>query len=165
MILARRSENRDLGSIPLTESMWYHAYISCPQTNDRRFQQKFRRRFRLPYKNFLQFVEDATEGNWFPRWKQSTRAGKDSSPLELLILGAFRYLGRGFTFDDCEESTGISEEVHRVFFHKFIERKPSSKVTECSQYQELQRRQFFPSPSRLFPPRKPIALSCIFNEL
>ena len=23
-------------------------------------------------------------------------------------------------FDDCEESTGISEEDHRVFFHRFI---------------------------------------------
>jgi hypothetical protein len=46
--------------------------------------------------------------------------GKPSSPLELLILGAFRYLGRGLTFDDLEESTAISEEVHRKFFHKFI---------------------------------------------
>jgi hypothetical protein len=44
-----------------------------------------------------------------------------TSPLGLLILGSLRYLGRGFTFDDCEESTAISEEVHRVFFHKFIE--------------------------------------------
>ena len=41
MILARRSENGDLESIPPTESMWYHAYISYPQTNDKRFQQKF----------------------------------------------------------------------------------------------------------------------------
>jgi hypothetical protein len=30
------------------------------------------------------------------------------------------YLGRGFTFDDCEECTAISEDVHRVFFHEFI---------------------------------------------
>jgi hypothetical protein len=37
-----------------------------------------------------------------------------------MILGALRYLGRGWTFDDCEESTAISEEVHRVFFHQFI---------------------------------------------
>ena len=36
-------------------------------------------------------------------------------------MGAFRYLGRGFTFDDCEEGTAISQEVRRVFFHKFIE--------------------------------------------
>ena len=31
-----------------------------------------------------------------------------------------RYLGRGWTFDDLEESTGIDEETHRQFFHCFI---------------------------------------------
>jgi hypothetical protein len=35
------------------------------------------------------------------------------------VLGSLRYLGRGWTFDDLEEATGISEEVHRVFFHRF----------------------------------------------
>jgi hypothetical protein len=47
--------------------------------------------------------------------------GKSSYPLELLILTALRYLGRGWTFDDLSESTGISEEVIRVFLHSFIE--------------------------------------------
>jgi hypothetical protein len=47
--------------------------------------------------------------------------GKSSSPLELLILGALRYLGRGCTFDDCAENTTIGEETHRVFFHSFTE--------------------------------------------
>ena len=37
-----------------------------------------------------------------------------------MVLGALRYLGRGWTFDDCEESTAVSEETHRVFFHQFI---------------------------------------------
>jgi len=120
IILARRTEDGELEEIPPTESLWYHAYVSCPQVGDKRFLDKFRRRFRLPYHSFLQFVEDAKEGEWFPRWMGKDAAGRDSSPLELLILGAFRYLGRGFTFDDCEESTAISEEVHRVFFHRFI---------------------------------------------
>ena len=40
--------------------------------------------------------------------------------MELLVLGSLRYLGRGWTFDDLEEATGISEESHRVFFHRFI---------------------------------------------
>ena len=53
IILTRRSKNGELKSIPPTESMWYHAYITCPQTGDWCFQQKFRRRFRLPYENFL----------------------------------------------------------------------------------------------------------------
>ena len=29
-------------------------------------------------------------------------------------------MGRGWCFDDLEEATGISKEVHRVFFHHFI---------------------------------------------
>ena len=37
-----------------------------------------------------------------------------------MILGAPRYLGGGWTFDDIEESTGIDEETHRQFFHCFI---------------------------------------------
>ena len=37
------------------------------------------------------------------------------SPVELLVLGSLRYLGCGWTFDDCEESTAIDKEVHRRF--------------------------------------------------
>ena len=55
------------------------------------------------------------------RWKNKDAAGKDPLPLELLILTTLRYLGRGRTFDDLSESTGISEEVIRVFFQKFTD--------------------------------------------
>lgn len=119
IILARRNEDGQLEEIPPTESLWWHMYVDCPQQDDARFLRKFRRRFRLPYKEFLWFVDEARKEMWFPEGKDAT--GKPSSPLELLILGAFRYLGRGLTFDDLEESTAISEEVHRKFFHKFIE--------------------------------------------
>ena len=44
-----------------------------------------------------------------------------SSPIELLVLGSLRYLGRRWTFDDIEEQTAISREVHRSFFHAFID--------------------------------------------
>ncbi len=40
--------------------------------------------------------------------------------MELLLLGSLRYLGRGWTFDDLEEATAISFEVHHNFFHQFI---------------------------------------------
>ena len=50
----------------------------------------------------------------------SNCAGANASPLELLILGLLCYLGHGYTFDNLEECTAISEEVHRVFFHQFI---------------------------------------------
>jgi DDE superfamily endonuclease len=102
------------------ESSWFCLYVKNPSTSNR-FLKKFRRRFRLPYQQYLELVGDAIEGEWFPRWTSSKDAtGKPSSPLELLILGALRYLGRGWTFDDCEESTAIGEETHRVFFHEFI---------------------------------------------
>ncbi len=36
------------------------------------------------------------------------------------MLGALDYLGRGWTFDDIAEATGVSEEVHRTFFVDFV---------------------------------------------
>ena len=39
----------------------------------------------------------------------------------MLVLGSLQYLGRGWTFDDVEENTAISKEVHRTFFHRFVE--------------------------------------------
>lgn len=74
----------------------------------------------MPHASFIQLVQDAKEGEWFPRWSRSSASGRPCSPLELMILGSLRYLGRGWTFDDCEEATAISEETHRVFFHQFI---------------------------------------------
>ena len=53
---------------PNDGSLWWHMYIDCPQPNDSRFLIKFRRRFRLPYKQFLLFVDEAKEAKWFPRW-------------------------------------------------------------------------------------------------
>ena len=41
--------------------------------------------------------------------------------MELLLLGSLRYLGRGWTFDDCEELTAIDQDVHRTFFCVFLQ--------------------------------------------
>jgi hypothetical protein len=43
------------------------------------------------------------------------------SPVELLVLGSLRYLGRGWTFDDCEESTVIDKDVYHCFFNISIQ--------------------------------------------
>ena len=37
----------------------------------------------------------------------------------MLPLGTLRYSGCGWTFDDLEEATGISEEINHNFFHMF----------------------------------------------
>jgi hypothetical protein len=63
------------------------------------------------------------ESDLFDRWKEGNTdaVGNPATPIKLLVLTALRYLGRGWTFDDLSESTAISEDVIRVFFHKFIE--------------------------------------------
>jgi len=118
-ILARRTENGELEEILPTQSLWYILYVESANVTCNRFQNKFRRRFRMPHSSFLELVADAKANNWFPTWMGSNCAGKKSSPLELMILGSLRYLGRGWTFDDCEEATAVGEETHRRFFHQF----------------------------------------------
>jgi len=89
--------------------------------SDARMLEKFRMRFRLPYPSYLELVEAVRCHSIFDRWCAHKKNGKKSSPVELLVLGALRYLGRGWTFDDIEESTAIDHDVHRVFLHCFIE--------------------------------------------
>jgi hypothetical protein len=107
-------------------TLWYGLYVKSPPLHKAKFLRKFRSRFRLPYHKFVELVNLAKEatddqGNlYFQRWMSADGTGIPSSPIELMILGSLRYLGRGWTFDDIEEATAVSEEVHRVFFHVFV---------------------------------------------
>jgi hypothetical protein len=69
----------------------------------------------------LELVEDVRSNDLFDRWCGFKSNNKKVSPVELLLLGSLRYLGRGWTFDDCEESTAIDKDVHRNFFRVFLE--------------------------------------------
>ena len=100
-------------------SNWYRYYISRPVTSKKALKS-FRRAFRLPYRAYVAFVRDARDGKWFPKSEHKDALGRVGTPLELLVLGALRYLGRGWTFHDIAESTGVSEEVHRNFFYDFV---------------------------------------------
>jgi len=103
-------------------SPWYVMYVTQPNEDCTKFLNKFRRRFRIPYSEYKVLVNDIRSCvRLFKRWLSPNVACEEASPIELLVLGVLRYLGCGWTFDDLEEVTGISEEVHRVFFHKFIE--------------------------------------------
>ncbi len=64
--------------------------------------------------------------------------GNLAAPLPLLILGTLRALGRSVTFDDLADYTGISEEVHRRFFHDFCHRWSVSKYPELVRMPETQ---------------------------
>ena len=94
------------------ESMWYTMYVNNALiATDRSMHAKFRQRFRLPYQNYLELVDMCRVDYRFDKWCGFKKNKKKSSPIELLVMGALRYLGRGFTFDDIEECTAISKEV------------------------------------------------------
>jgi hypothetical protein len=107
------------------QTNWYRLYIVSPNLDNPKFKQKFRRRFRLPYDRYLELLDivkkaERDDGElYFRRWMSYDATGVASSPIEIMLLGALRYLGRGLTFDDIEEATCISEETHRQFFEVF----------------------------------------------
>ena len=48
--------------------------------------------------------------------------GDPPVPIELLLLGFFRYVGHSFTMDNLEEATAaVSAETHRQFKLFFLE--------------------------------------------
>ena len=107
------SEDGPLVLIPPHESLWYKMYVSnFYLIENQKMQSKFRARFRIPYDNFRELVHWVTIDPLFERWCGKKCNNKRSSPVELLVLGSLRYLGRGWTFDDIEEATAISKEVH-----------------------------------------------------
>lgn len=118
-ICAYREEGGNLEHIAPEETVWYKLYVLGPMPDDEDWSKKFRNRFRLPYHCYIELLNEASNEKWFPRWAMMSER-KRSSPLELLVLGALRYLGRGWTFDDLEESTAISAEVHRAFSMRYV---------------------------------------------
>ena len=72
----------------------------------------FRLRFRLPYRIY-QYLLDWTK-TWY-QVKKTDVAGRQSIPVELLLLGVFRILGRGTCFDGINELTGISNQSMKDF--------------------------------------------------
>ena len=121
-IYARRdTEDGPLEIITPQESLWYRFYVKNNYINeDVKLQKAFRLRFHLPYKQYLELVQQVQSNELFDRWCGSKSNNKKVSPVELLVLGSLRYLGRGWTFDDIEGSTVIDKEVHHHFFQVFI---------------------------------------------
>ena len=104
------------------QTFWYGAYVRGGSTQNLRQLKVFRRRFRIPYGEFKELLTELETSLIFKRWKPNNvdGAGDECSPLSLLLLGALRYLGRGWTFfDDIEVATAIGRETHRNFFHLF----------------------------------------------
>ena len=101
---------------------WYQDYVLSPNITCKKFQHKFRKRFRMSYDSYLKHLDEVKKDPLFKKWLELSTdcIGNQSSPIELLLLGTLRYLGRGWTLDDLHEQTTISEEVHRSFLHVYI---------------------------------------------
>jgi len=105
---------------------WFLQYVTSPSLGCPKWLRKFRLRFRMPYDQYLillDMVKTEKHENgvhWSCRWMSRDATGLESSPIELMLLGSLRYLGRGWTFDGIEEATCVAEETHRQFFHIFI---------------------------------------------
>jgi hypothetical protein len=112
-----RGEVVDLQPI---ETSWYIMYV-LPRERTPEELTKFRLRFRLPHPQFLELIDKVRNNQQaFKSHLGSSASSKAPHPLELKILGALRYLGRGWTFDDLEEATAISAGTHCRFFKDFI---------------------------------------------
>jgi hypothetical protein len=115
-------EDGPLEILPPEQSLWYKFYVRNHYINkDAKLQKAFCTRFHLPYQQYLRLVDDIRSNQLFDRWCGYKSNNKKVAPVELLVLGLLCYLGRGWTFDNCEESTAIDKDVHHVFFCVFIE--------------------------------------------
>ena len=104
------------------DTPWYLWYVLQPDVDCFEFRKKFRRRFRCSYLSFQKHLAEVKESPLFKAWGDSAKdcIGNESSPIELLLLGVLRYIGRGWCFDDLEEQTCISEGTHRRFLHVYL---------------------------------------------
>ncbi|KAL7518921.1 hypothetical protein ACHAWX_003722 [Stephanocyclus meneghinianus] len=84
----------ELQAIKPTKSMWYLHYVDSPILDDSTLLPKF-----------------CKGSDLFDKWQGCDVIGSAATPTELLVLRALQYLGRGWTFDDIEETTAMSAEV------------------------------------------------------
>lgn len=122
--LKTKNNQGQIVDLTARNSIWWLNYVECVDMEDAKFLKIFRNRFRLPYQQYLELVAyTKTSPEYFKRWFDDSTdvTGERAAPLEILVLGVLRYLGRGWTFDDLWENTGVHAETHRQFFHKFIE--------------------------------------------
>jgi hypothetical protein len=103
-----------------TTSSWYMSYVNTPAIDDDDFQKEFKNRFRLPFDSFLALTDELKSSDMFQRWNGHDCTGLPATPIELLLLGALRILGRDVKCDDLQEYTAINKETHRQFFHVFL---------------------------------------------
>ena len=115
-----RDNNGDIREILPTDTLWYLLYVANPPRN-KRLHKQFRLRFRMQYKSFLSLSYDIKHHDLFINFLSKDCCGEGSTDMKLLIIGALRYTGRGWTFDDISEANAISGDTNREFLYSFLE--------------------------------------------
>ena len=118
--LLHHTDDGKVRDVNFKDSTWYCLYLRCPPEGER-LNAMFRRRFRVPYSVFVELSNEIIQHDLFSRWTKKDCTGNDPTDHRLLLLGSLRHVGRALTFDDIEECTFVSNEVHRVFFLHFLE--------------------------------------------
>ena len=102
-------------------SVWWQDYVlderGTWRDDNHRDGKLFQRRFALSFDAIHEIIAMLRSDEIQHQiWTEKPDAfGKPAIPLELLVLGSFRVLTRNVTFDDLQEATFASANVHRVF--------------------------------------------------
>jgi hypothetical protein len=84
-------------------SSWWN-YVSSDKCKGKksRLAKQFRRHFRMWWESYRALMEEIKRDNWFVEYvyEKPNALSQPGVPLDLLVLGSLRYLGRGWTSDD-----------------------------------------------------------------
>jgi hypothetical protein len=78
----------------------------------------FRRRFGIPFSVFETISQDWSDHGEYR--KAQDAVGRERTDSRILLLGCFRVLAKGVTFDAIEELSNVSVPHNHSFFKKFI---------------------------------------------
>ena len=83
------------------DSPWWIDYILFPELMTQQMLHKFRDHFRMSFRQWQDLVKLMKSSVLFSSWfdGNTNGCGVEASPIELLCLGALRYIGRKCTFD------------------------------------------------------------------
>jgi hypothetical protein len=120
----RRRFLHELRALYPKQSVWWllyvHPRIGVLYNPDGPKAKDFKSAFIVTRTMFLAIVAEFRAQNYIPRGDFDA-LGRESSPLELLILGSLGILGGSLQHSRLFDSTLISRHVHYVFFKDFVQ--------------------------------------------
>ena len=74
--ILHRNMNGIITALHPEQTYWYRSYILSPQLSNRKFNNKFRRRFRMPHSSFIWLLGEVTNHHLFKRWNHLIQSYK-----------------------------------------------------------------------------------------